>query len=307
MSVVVFGAPPYVPPAPALRWVSHSMVWKGADGSEWGLSDPSSGIVMLRDGVTGLHLPAWDRWTSESPATAGSRFRGTRVTAREITWAVHVWSDVDSADWLARDRAFWKSFSPDTAGTWEVTAPDGQVRSIDCRLTSDGGYEYGHLPTANGWATYPVNLVADSPFWRGETVSRSWLQGDPVEFFDAEGSPAFHISATQTIDDAEITNPGDVSAWPVWTIEGPVEGAPVTVTVGGGTISIPDMSAGETLVIDTDPTSASAKLDGVEVGHLIEQWNPRPIPAGGASAITVVKTQMASLRCEITPRYYRGI
>lgn len=306
MSVVVFAAPPYVPPPPPSPWVGHDMVWHGVNGTTWSLSDPRSGIVMLRDGVVGLHLPAWDRWTSDSPAVAGQRFRGTRVTAREVTFGVHVWSDVDSQAWLERDRAFWRSFSPDAAGTWEVVAPDGQQRFLDCRLMSDGGYEYGHSPARHGWATYPINLVADSPFWYSEPVTRSWGEGDPVEFFDEGGSPPVHISASSTLADAEMPNPGDVNAWPKWTVTGPCTGA--TVTVDGGTISIPELVAGDTLVIDTDPTRTSAVKNGSQnVANQLTEWDPRPIRPGAAAQITVVKTQMAELECEITPRYYRAI
>ena len=306
MSVVVFAAPSVAPPPKVSRWMPYVMSWEGSDGSVWDLSDPRSGIVMLRDGVTGMHFPGWDRYTSDSPALPGSRFRGTRVLPRDVTWAIHLYSDESSVDWVERDRAFWRSFDPNVPGTWSVTSPDGQTRRLPCRLISAGDYEYGHSGSFKGWATYPVNLVADDPFWLGSDVSRSWSAGELVEFFDPDDSPPFHISQKSSYDDAVMTNPGDVAAWPVWTVVGPSVDA--VVTVDGGQLGLPDLSEGQTLVIDTDPARGTAVLDGVEdVSGLVLPWDPRPVPAGGEVPVSVEMSQLAELHCRVTPKFYRAI
>lgn len=309
MSSVVF-AVPYTPPPPKVRpFNSYRHTWTGPDGSVWGLSDPSTGVFLVRDGIVGLHLPPVERHVSESPGSYGSRFRGSRVQARPIEWLVHVYSDTDSVEWMERDRAFWGSFSFNEPGTWEVQAPNGKARRIRCRLDSDGGYSFGHDPAGKGWATYPVNLIADEPFWRGDPVSREW-PGNPDEgllFNELDGgAPPFFISNSTSAGGAVMMNPGDVEAWPVWTVTGPAAG--VTVTVDGGTVGLPDLSAGQTLVVNTDPRVATAIVNGTtDKSAQATPWDPRPIPPGESVPVTIEADELNLIRCDITPLFYRGL
>jgi hypothetical protein len=304
MTALVFAAP-YVPPLPPEPlFQGYRMIWRGADGSQWNLTDPDGGVVMLAD-VVGLHLPGYDRLTSTSPARAGSRHRGSRAQERRIEWPLLVWSDDDSAAWRERDRAFWSSLDVDRPGTWVVQAPKGgQTFEIECRLVSDGGFAFSQDPSKAGWALYQVELVANDPYWLGAEISSSWANRAADPFFGSDG--ALHIASSATLVDATMSNPGEVSAWVSWTLEGPFT-TPVSITVDGGTIKTPTIAAGSVLEINTDPGIATAYLDGVDVSGLVDPWDPRPLPPGQDVPVAITAEGFGSISARFRPKYRRGV
>ncbi len=64
------------------RWAGLQVTWTGWDGSVWELSSSDSPVWLTPEGTRGLSMPPVDRYTSEAPAVAGSRWRGYRVAGR---------------------------------------------------------------------------------------------------------------------------------------------------------------------------------------------------------------------------------
>lgn len=302
MSALVYAAaPPQPPPPPVSPWVGYVMTWTGADGSVWAL-DGSQGVLLLQDGLVGLHTPQTDRYTSTAPSTAGSRHRGSRAQERIVEWSVLVYSDDSSKEWLAVDRAWWGSFDEDQPGTWTVTDPAGRSLSLDCRLTPQND-PYGQDPALLGWALYHVQMIANQPYWRGDPVTQSWQQATPDPLFGGDGQ--LHVSSAASFASATMSNPGDVDAWLVWTVTGPMTS--LSITVDGGTIATPSLIAGDTLVIDTDPAVATGLKNGVDVSGLVDPWDPRPVPKGNNVPVTFTATGTGQVSASLIPRYRRGI
>jgi hypothetical protein len=301
LTALVFAAPYVPPPPPVPAWAGYVMTWTGPDGFTWAL-DGSQGVLLLQDGLVGLHLPGYDRYTSTAPATAGSRHRGSRAQERSVEWNLLVYADDSSEEWRALDRAFWSSFDVDDPGVWTVTDPAGRSLSLDCRLVPQND-PYDRDPSLFGWALYHVQLVANQPFWRGEQVSQSWQNTTAVPFFGVDGQ--LHISNGSSATSAIMSNPGDVDAWPVWTITGPMTS--LSITVNGGMITIPTLTSTETLVVDTDPGVATAIKNGVDVSGTVDPWDPRPIPRGDDGPLTINANGTGTIAVSITPRYRRGI
>jgi len=160
---VVYAAP-FAPPVTSHpEWSGMVMKWVGWDGSEWTISDPSQGVVLL-SGVRGLNMPPTKRHTSTSPALHGSRRRGWITDEREVFWPVKVFSDGGSAEWLAHERAFWRTMHPDKPGVWSVTQPSGETRTLTAVYDNDGGQEFDVIPSLTGWMNYGVYLAAEQPF-----------------------------------------------------------------------------------------------------------------------------------------------
>jgi len=282
------------------------MVWTGWDGSEWELTKPSSGVFLTGKGVEGLGMPEHLAWVGESPATHGQYYRGFVVEPRQVFWPVYLYSDAGSDDWLERDRAFWRSLQPGMHGTWSVTTPRGGKRSLSCRFVDDGRHAFQMDPMFRGWASYGVSLIADSPFWTGEPVRRTWSQSDAVDFYGgAVKGPPFNISSGSQLSTAKLTNEGDLEAWPVWTIRGPLTS--VTVGVDGRTVQWNEtLTADDILVIDTDPTVQSAGLNGVDVTAQLGSADFAPIPAGHERPLSLTMAGTGSVEASITPRYFRA-
>lgn len=283
------------------------MVWTGWDGSVWDLTDPRAGVFVQGKGVEGLGMPTFQDWTGESPAVHGQAFRGYRVEPRSVFWPIYLYSDAGSVDWLALDRAFWRSLQPGKHGKWTLETPGGGRRSLSCRFVDDGRKAFQKDPAWRGWESYPVSLIADeNPFWTGDPVRRIWAQSNAVDFYGgaAKGPPLYIISGSQ-LSTAKITNDGDLEAWPVWTITGPLTS--VTVGVDGATVQwTVTLLAGDILVIDTDPRVQSAWLNGVDVTDQLGTADFAPIPAGLERPLSLTMAGTGSVEASITPRYFRA-
>lgn len=286
------------------------MTWAGWDKSEWALCDERSG-VYLKPGLRGWGVPGVDRYASTSPALAGSRWRGSRTQEREVFWPLRVFSDAGSQAWLDYDSAFWRTMHPDRPGVWSVTQPNGTTRRLTCRFVDDGSATFDIDPALVGWTDYGVTLVAEQPFWTGDPITASWSNDGLAPFLGGPSGSGratpFYISRGNTIGSAKMPNPGDVDAYPVWTIKGPASS--VTVGVAGSTITYSvAIPTNGSVVIDTRPGSESVvDQDGNDlVGNLSGAVSFAPIPASEAAELSLSLAGTGSVSATIEPCYFRA-
>lgn len=226
------------------------MTWTGWDNSVWTLTNPDSGLFLVQGGVRGLNKPTFTRHTSVAPGLAGSRWRGRRTEEREVFWPLYLYSDGDALDFGLRDSAFWATMHPDRPGVWSVRHPNGTVRRLRCRFTSDGDQAFERDPFAFGWTTYGITLIAEQPFWEGPDYTRTWAAEGAVDFLGGPG--VINISSSNTTADAVVRNDGDEDSWLVWRVRGPIASA--QLEVNGKIVPIPfAISGNRELVIDTRP------------------------------------------------------
>jgi hypothetical protein len=230
--------------------------WTDVNDVVW---DLDGGLVALRPGVMGLGLPGTDQYLRSSAALDGQRLVGSRTRARRVFWPVSI-RGTDEAEWLATSRAFFAGLSTDKTGTFEVTANDGQVRTIALRLQSQDEQEFDDAPGLFPFEVVGIDLVADDPFWRGPEVSKTFQTAeDSVPFFETGPTHVFNLMSSSTTASATVTNSGEVDSWPLWTVTGPATEFSIGVdgSVISGVIIVPD---GQYLLIDTDPTVQVARL-----------------------------------------------
>lgn len=310
MQGVVLGVPSVLPAPPPAQWAGLSMLWTGPDGSVWDLTSGRNGVQLSNGGVRGLAMPAAQQWTTKSPAVHGQRHRGHVLDEREVFWPLHVFQKAGEQAWLDHDRTFWRALSFDDAGTWTVVQPSGVSRSLACRLVDDGQHQFDLMPTRQGWVTYGVTLVADDPFWKGETVKREFTaaEDDPPDFYgDGSGATPFYLTSGNTLANARINNLGDVDAYPVHTLFGPFESA--TVGVGDSVVDVPiELAEGEWLTIDTAPWDQRAiDQDGENrTGELGGTTEFAAVPAGRNVPLAITIAGTGRVRVELTPRFYRA-
>jgi hypothetical protein len=295
------------PPAADTTWGALGVTWTGWDGSVWELASPESPVWLTAGGTRGLNMPPITRFTADSPALSGARFRGYRTEERPVFWPLFLYAD-SSADWRAVDRAWWATMRPDRTGVWTIAQPDGTRRRLTCRYSGDSDHVHGRDPFAAGWQLYGLELVAEDPYWRGEPVRRQFTAASSSSFYGA-GAPPFVISPSSTTAGAELANDGDEPAWPVWTLFGPFTSA--TVGVDGKSVTVPfSLSAGQWLTIDTRPDQLTAvdqagvdrvdDLGAVEFGAL-PVGDPVPVDIALVGA-----TSVAAVAVEFEPLYYRA-
>lgn len=304
---LLIGAIPGVVQGAVSAWQGFGVIWHGCDGSTWDLMDASAGVVMPPDGVRGLGMPTFDRWTTLSPALAGSRYQGSRTQERTFLLPVFIWSDIGTDDFLATETSFADSYRPDVKSTLEIVRPDGDSRFLDLRFVDDNGQTYGQDPAQAGWSVQALNMVADdNPYWYGAPVSRTFDAPNDQQFYLSSGGVVF-ISPGGTTSTAVITNPGDVDAWPVWVVTGGHGGG--TLGAGVGSVVVPAMADGTTWTIDTRPANQIAvdQLGVDQSAHVT--WNPAPVPRGTQVVLALAMTSpdsSASITCRLVPQYFRA-
>lgn len=255
---------PTQPPAKVDLFKGMRLFWTGWDGTTWDLTGNDSGVRVLADGIRGLGVPNAKDWTSESPNLPGRFYRGYRATEREVHWIAFVYSDVSSAQWLEYDRAFWRSMRLGKFGTLTAQTPNGKQRTLDLHRNPEMTDEYARDPVKVGWCAYPIDQIAERPYWQGEIVRRSFISEDPVAFFGAEHDPVpdddlLFISSGNTLANATITNPGDVDSSPIFVLDGPWDSG-ASVGVGSNLTTYGAAVAdGTSIVIDTRPDKYGAK------------------------------------------------
>lgn len=280
------------------------LTYVGADGSEWVLTSPSSQVRLL-PGMRGLEAGPIDRWTSEAAGIAGARYRGHRALPREVFLPVYI-TGQGSEDWLAVRRAWDAGLSPDTEGQL-VAVVAGQRRTLPCRW-SETEAGWSRDPLYAGKAVLGEKLIADGAYWQGEDVVRQWIAEDPADFFMAADG-VLHITPSNTLGSARMDNPGDVAAWPVWTIAGPFDEA--SLGVDGAEIEVPfAMTAGQWLRIDTRPDRQTV-VDHTGADRVADLGAVafRRIPARMSAPVTIEATGTSagfSAAASLTPLYRRA-
>lgn len=293
-------------------WVSAQHTWIDYTGTEWDLSYGLSGLKLMR-GTRGMRPSPHQRFSGKSPGRPGSIYRGQNSLERDVMWPLKVFSYEGSAAWIRHNTRFWDGMDADRPGYWVVTQPgyDDQPstrRSLKIRyegLVDDSDDDdLGLVP----WVNYGINLVADEdPMWRGEPIRRTFTAAGGEDFYGGAGGggfgPPYFISAGSTTDGASISNPGDVTAAPVWKVSGPTTNA--TAAVDGHLISFPmtlaagqwirlDTDEAEQIAIDQDGNDRTLELGAVDFAH---------IPRGSNVPLAISITGTGSVEVEIVPGY----
>lgn len=306
---VLLGTPYEPPPPPRDLWQGAAMFMIDRDGNRWPFTGKYGSGIRMKSGVRGLSSPEYQRFTTPYASLSGSRYRGNRAVEREVFWPVWVWKDTNDQDWLDYDASFWDHLDIDEPVTWEVEQPNGTSRYLDVRFVSDGNAAFEKAPGMRKWVPYGINLVAESPYWYGDPVSLSWAAGlAAVPFFGGVGSPGgppFYISSDATVENAKVSNPGQVSAWPEIRFKGAFTS--VSVNINGFTLAYaPDIASGSELLIRTDPAQQGAFHDGVRVTNLLSPREFAPLPPGEEVPITFDVVGTGSIHLDFTPRYRRA-
>lgn len=293
-------APPIVVPDQFVGF--DAMTWTDWTGTTFDLLGFEDDVLVMRDGLRGLNMPAHDRYTNESPVVAGSSFRGFRTKERPVFWPTMVRSTVSADDFLAADRALWQGLHPDTVGQWAITVR-GVTRTLTLRYTGDGDQVTNGDPIGRGWELYGLNFVAEQPYWSGAPVVALFSNvTTSATFFDSSRT----LGSSFTLSSATVSNLGDVEAYPVWTILGPC--TTTAITIGGQVIGVPiTLTSGQRVTIDTNPGALTAiREDGTDVTGSLGSRGFAPIQPGTTVPLGLAMTGNGSIAVALTPLFYRA-
>jgi hypothetical protein len=227
------------------------VAWVDPTGREWSLSDVRAGYVLTQ-GVQGLgSIPI--TVTADAHPRGGSRIRSTRYEARILTLPIFVWGADHEGflqPWRDLEDAFTRT-SEEGLGYLRVVRPDGTERRIDASYYA--GWENGQ---GDDWSfdVVPVQLYCPRGFWYSPTpvlTERGATTG--ASFF----APYPRVSSGRVLGATTLTNPGQLTAYPSWTVAGPMTALEADVTHADGsteTFTVTHtLTAGQNIFITTDP------------------------------------------------------
>lgn len=259
--------------------------WIAPDGTATPLTTPERGWFTL-DAVTGWGAAPIEMVTDPHPR-GGTRIRHIQPQARIITWPLRVRAN-EHVELVARWRTLVRAFAQTRRlgpGTLRIARPDGTSREIQAYYQEGFAGEPGQ-----GWLwdTAVLSLYCEDPYWRDTTatvIRREYATGS--DFF----TPYPTISSSQVLGETTVVNPGEVEAWPEWTITGPATGLIATNNTTGEQFTLTAaLDAGETATITTDPPTVRGPAGENWVGNL--DW-PGAVLWGLAPGTNDVEFQVA--------------
>lgn len=224
--------------------------WTDPAGVVWQLSDnsPTGPGWFTVPGPSGWNATTYEIVTDPYPR-GGEQVRFVRAKPGRIVWPIYIYGDTHLA-YVQRLRQIKKAFTSTVhrrlPGTLTVTRPDSTARAIDCFYESgfEGEAEQGWL-----FSTDAITLFAPDGYWRDiapVTTVHSYVPG--VDFLD----PFPTVSESLALGENEVDNPGDVDAWPTWTITGPMAAIGATNNTTGYAFALNyGLAAGEQITIST--------------------------------------------------------
>jgi hypothetical protein len=219
------------------------------DGTMWELSDTSPTLGWFTTfGIAGWGARPYE-FTLDPLPRGGDSVRFIRAEPARLIWPVHIYGDTH-LEWLARyrdiKRAFMKTVHQTASGVLTCARPDGSAREID--VFYEAGFE-GEPGENWVFANPTLTLLAPDGYWRDTEptlVEREFSVGTPYL------NPYRTVSSSQVLGDTTINNPGEVTAWPEWTITGPASAVSATNLTTGQQFEVTyTLLAGETITITT--------------------------------------------------------
>lgn len=223
--------------------------WTDPDGQVWQLTDISPELGWFtRPGPGGWGANPIELVT-DPIAAGGEQVRYIRVQPRTITWPLHIWGETHQ-QFVERYRQVLRAFTSTThrqaPGILTISRPDGTNRMIYAYYKEGFDGEVGE----NWLSANPViNLWCPDGYWT-DTTDTTISRSQPVasNFF----SPFITVGSSQVLGDTTIVNPGEISAWPRWTVTGPMTKLTATnITLGQRFALTYSLSAGQQVQITT--------------------------------------------------------
>ncbi len=280
--------------------LSGSLVsWVAPDGTVYNLDDRVNRFVTS---IRGHELAPIEIARSAVPYVPGTRVRLVRSREREIHIVVHLNTE---SFVLLRDekevlyRAFWSGDAEGDRvrfGWLRFTLVAGTTRQTRALylLGAEGDTTQG----IGGWEDVVLTFLCPDAHYEAleDTVVDLVAGTSSVSWFGRPWFP-FELSASSVLAGATIDNTGDIDAWPIWTLTGPMSNPILRNVTTGAVLSIPTtVQVDSTLTVATRPGYHSVVFNGgvsafgVVTGNSV-LWGLRP----GLNVIRVEASGTASM------------
>jgi len=295
------------------------VIWIDPDGDEWPLTVPDLGWFTTW-GPAGWGANPLEIVVDPLPR-GGEQVRYIRAKPRRIQWPLYIGGDTHQQYTDIRrvlTRAFTLTSRRGAPGWLRIQRPNGRYRQIACYYEEglEGTSGEDHL-----FSKPVVTLYCPDGFWSGDQPVVAEREFEP-ENPDPEDIVTFYnpfMSVTSsrvvsgddpTVPSTELLNEGEVDAWPVWTIDGPITSlTAVNLTTGARFTLTYTLPAGQSITITTARPSVRLN-NGTNLSKYVDWFNPLgtelwPLTDGlnQISFVALGAGTGTKVRMEYTPRY----
>ncbi|MFD7605149.1 phage tail domain-containing protein [Streptomyces mirabilis] len=290
---------------------------QGEEISLTGFSKRGWPSIIMQPGATGLDMPPFALFSDDSPNLDGSIYRSARTAAREIMIPVYLYG-IDRQTINGLKRKLFQSLNPKRGYcVLKFTEGNNETRLLRCYYK--GGMEGAESTDTAGftWTKFGLTFTAMDPFFypdRPETTR--WDFGSGAAFLNpAQSLFPLRVSAGVLggTGPLNIYNPGDVEAWPVWQLHGPIRSFSLASPYGDLVKASPladgsdIVPSGRVLTIDTRPGHKTVLDDQSTNYWSLLDTNPQfwSVDPGNTSTSVSVVTGVgkAAVVLSFYPRY----
>lgn len=280
---------------------------------------PDSVVTLLTNGATvdilrdrqGAWAPGFSFIEDEVPLQAGARWRATKTLPREVSFTLFVQA-ADAVALAVFRRALMRTFDPTAAtpGRLRVTTVDSLTRDLYCRYASGlaGEESPARMGPGGNWAEFPLVFRAMDPYWYDASIIEL-VYSASTSLFTFFPIPPVRVNPDTIIGNSTVQNPGDVRAWPIWTVQGPGTSLRLeNLTTGESLFLTRTLTSADILVIDTRPGYKTVTLlDGTSLYATLDATSVLWALAPGANDIRITlasSTSVSVVRLSAQPRYF---
>ncbi|MCX5201483.1 phage tail family protein [Streptomyces sp. NBC_00237] len=263
-------------------------------------------------------MPPHTLFSDDSPALDGSVFRSSRTSSREIMIPLYLYG-VDRQTLNTLKRKLFKALNPRRGYcVLKFTEGDGHSRHIAAYYKDGMDGAEGTDLAGFSWCKYALLFTAMDPwFYPASSESHRWDFGTGAPFLSASRK-FFPLEISRGVmggpgSEYHVSNPGDIEAWPVWELTGPIKSFSLTSPSGGVLRASPPASGvdlvplGRVLTIDTRPGRKTVRDDQGKNYFSVLDTSPVfwPVEEGDSvcSISVVAGTGKASVKLSFEPRY----
>ncbi len=168
------------------------------------------------------------------------------------------------ADHRTLVAAFVASLSTDATLLWEDAS--GMALQTAVRFAGMGDPKFTN---AAALIEYQLHLRCPDPIWLSQTENSTAISAPTASTGGMDFPITFPIpfGTGVTGGNGNVTNAGNQTAWPVFTVQGPVNGPVIYNTPRGETLSFTSLTVatGDVLTVTTNPRTRAATVAGASV------------------------------------------
>jgi hypothetical protein len=259
---------------------------------------------ILNPEVLGFGIPATKVRIDESAGTGGV-WRNTKRGVRDVDLPVTVLG-TSRDDVLVKLRRLVRILN-DASGPTKINAihdhPGGESLYLEAHYTGGAESEWGSS-AGNTWNRWVLSFQAPMPHWVSATTQSFTVGSGSTGRGLLPQLSKMKVSSSETIGVISANNTGDVAAYPVWTIRGPVTN--LVISNGSQSFAFNRIITGsETIVVNTEQGTVEDEF-GTNLYSIL-----KPAPklfalqpgVNGLSVYGADSTANTRITCEYSPRF----